>query len=165
MRLKQRIRPFLKRINVGVLIAHVWKKEYGGPEEALEYQKQVEDYIYSDKFLNFWENNFDLRFCQALFNEGFHTFNRLYSYEEDELLKLCGYNEAERTLWGSNYTEDGTKLDEPIFRFVDELESTHLKKMIEEYNEGVRDYSERMLKIFEGELHARGFTNINYIIE
>jgi hypothetical protein len=160
MRLKQRIRPFLRRINVGVLIAHVWKKEYGGPEEALKYQKQVEDFIYSDKFLNFWEKRFALRFCQALVNHGYPPFDMLYHYEEHELLKLCGYNEAERTLLRLGYTEDDTKLNEPIYLFVDELESTYLKKMIEDNNSGVREYSNRMLKIFEQELHARGFTNI-----
>jgi len=162
MRIKERIRPFIRRINVGVLIAHVWKKEYGGPEKALDYQKHVEHYIYAESFITYWEEHPHFRFVQAL---GFYLqylFDAFWHYEEDELLKLCGYNEAERTLWGSNYTEDGTKLSETVYKFVDELESTHLKKMLEEHNTGVRKYSERMLQIFQDELVARGFTNIKY---
>lgn len=160
MRNKGRIKPFLRRVDLGFLIAQLWSKELGSPEDALNYQKDLEAHVYSDSFLNFWENNYDLRFTQLLCNNNYILFEPLYNKEEKDLLMMCGYTETESTLWGSNYGDDGLQLKETKYSFIDELDDLHLRKMISEANNKDRLYSPDMLKLFEKELHDRGFTNI-----
>lgn len=163
MRNKHRIEPFLSRVDIGLLIATI-----GGfkrPEEALEYQKLVEDYIATPAFINEWLDNPDLRFGQNMYNEGFELFDKFYYYQEAELLKLCGYTNSESYMWGSNYNEDGTESKETLYKFIDELDDKHLANMVDEANNGTRFYHPFYVDIFCEELLRRGFVNYKLIDE
>lgn len=158
MRDKHRIEPFLRRVDVGLLIAITGK--FKKPEKALEYQKSLEDFIATPAFVTKWLDNPDLRFGQYLFNEGIELFDYFYNHEEPDLLELCGYSKVESTIWGSNFDSKGKQLKEPVYRFIDELDDYHLRIMITEANMKERLYSPDMLKLFEQELCNRGFCNI-----
>ena len=165
MRNKKRIKPFLSRVDIPLLITQLWNKDMGGPEKAQEYIDAVTKHVKSPEFLASWLEQYDLRFGQKLINDGFDFFHRIYAKEESEILMMCGYLDVESYMWGSNYNEDGTQRQEAVLRFVDELDDKHLKTMITEANAGKRVYPRAYVKLFQKELERRGFVNIVFTEE
>jgi len=159
MRNKLRIKPFLERVDIGMLLAHSDLK-FDSPEEAIELGHTLTSMINSDLFIEHWIDNCDLRFAQALSTFGDDYFDCFFYKEEHELLQLCGYTENESHMWVSNYNEDGTLREEPVCRFIDQLDNTHLFRMIDEANNFKRIYPVKYLLLFERELCDRGFCNV-----
>lgn len=152
MRAAQRIPLFLSRVKIVELLLKL-------EADAKDIEKLLE-IIQSDEFKDYWMNNQDLRFGQLLYNMGYLVFNKVYSYEEHEILnEYCGYSLPESHIWASNYNEDGSLRPDPVYRFIDELDDKHLATMVEEANVGRRYYNPAMVDIFCEELHRRGFVN------
>ncbi len=119
MRNKLRIKSFLERVDIGMLLAHSDLK-FSIPEYAAELQEDIERYISSKAFIDYWLDNPDLRFAQALIS----------------------------------------LREEPVCRFIDQLDNTHLFRMIDEANNFKRIYPVKYLLLFERELCDRGFCNV-----
>jgi len=165
MRNKNRIVPFLSRVDIPLLVTQLWNKDIGGPEKAQEYIDAVTKHVESPEFLASWLEDYDLRFGQKLVNDGFDIFHLIYAKEESEILMMCGYLDVESYMWASNINEDGSIRQEQVLRFIDELDDKHLKTMITEANAGKRLYPVNYVKLFQKELERRGFTNIVFTEE
>jgi len=159
MRQKERIKPFLRRLDLTLLLTLIKPESIKlCPEDFIKIVDDVAAAVENNT--NYWEENPDLRFAQLMTNLGFTWFDGIYYKEETELLLMLGYTAEESYLWGSNYDKHGNRLAKTVFRFIDELDDTHLKIMIDEAEEGKRLYPAGYLHLFQAELSNRGFTNI-----
>lgn len=81
----------------------------------------------------YWEANPDLRITQVLVNTGFipNKPGSWYYQEEWSLLKAMGINPKEFLTWKSIYDEHNNHLKKPIVRLIKDLETDHLKKILE----------------------------------
>jgi len=156
MRSQHRIEPFLKKVDIDKLISIIDNDQENKLtiNEANELSNSVKDYL--SKNTEFWKNNYDLRFGQLLFNAGFNYFDSIYTLEEPEILMMCGYDDVESYGWVSLLNSEGELLEKPVFRFFNELDTDHLKKMMEEADKGVRYYSIDTINLFEKVLESRG---------
>lgn len=148
-----RIRPFLDRVDIPYLIEYIWPTE--NKEGMIQYINEVIDLIQEEYFVRKWENNPDLRFGQYMFNSGHGIFNTIYYMEEPEILMLCGWKDTESYGWISIMDKFQNTLETPKFRFIDQLDTNHLKTMVEEYNNEIRNYNPNIILLFEKELERR----------
>lgn len=148
-----RIRPFLDRVDIPYLIEYIWPT--GNKEGMIQYINEVIDLIQEEYFVRKWENNPDLRFGQYMFNSGHGIFNSLYNTEEPQILMLCGWKDTESYGWISIMDKFQNTLETPKFRFIDQLDTNHLKTMVEEYNNEIRNYNPNIILLFEKELERR----------
>ncbi len=156
MRLKERIEPFIRRLDLPYLLTIINPQppKTAKPDAFRRRCNQAIVYLLSQ--IDYWKDNPDLRFGQLMVNAGFNEFEPIYNREEKEILMMCGYSEIESTMWGSNYSEDGSRRDTTLFRFIDELDTTHLFTMLQEAEMKKRFYSIHMLSLFSEELSNRG---------
>jgi hypothetical protein len=157
MRPHYRIKPFLEVLDISKLV--------GLPNE--QYNKEIIDLVKMEKKITemlpiiegTWLESPDLRFGQLLYNMGIggDYFEPLYILEESDILMKLGRTERESHGWLSFLNKDLTKLDEPIFRFICDLDTDHLQTMLYEANAGKRKYNRNYLRMFEEELESRGF--------
>jgi hypothetical protein len=161
MRTPERIPLFLSRVRVKDIVLKLWNTTED--QEDAEYKidvDSIEQFVHSKEFKDYWLSAPDLRFGQAMVNKGYNIFDAIYHKEESEILNsYCGYSRPESYLWGSNFNEDGSLRGNTLWRFVDQLDDSHLDKMVDGYNAGMFAYMERMAPIFVEELHRRGFVN------
>lgn len=155
MRSKLRIRPFLDRVDIPYLIKYLWADNTDKTNIA-HYTDEVIDFVLDKDFIGIWENNPDLRFGQYMFNSGHGIFNAIYYMEEPEILMLCGWKDTESHGWISIMDKFQNTLETPKFRFIDQLDTNHLKTMVGEYNNEIRSYNPNMITLFEKELKERG---------
>ena len=160
MRNKGRIEPFLGRVNICYLLTLVKPPEFRVSPEDFAKISQILAKDIEDNLKDMWLENPDLRFTQLLSNAGYFWFDTIYDREEKSLLKWLYSSEIEATLWGVNYDKDGNRLEHTEFRFIDQLETSHLITMINEANIGKRRYSLRYLYLFEKELNNRGVFDV-----
>lgn len=156
MRTHLRIDPFLQKVDIPLLVTLLLDTDSnyspGKPEESLYYIDVISDGV--KKNAEHWKENPDLRFGQMMFNAGFSLFEKIYHKEEYEILMMCGYKDVESFGWVSVLNADG-ELIEPVFRYICDLNTDHLRKMIAEANEGTRAYPFKHLELFEKELMSR----------
>lgn len=151
MRSELRIQPFLRRLDVPELI----KNMYPDAPDTSEMVDKTVPLINSKDFVRYWEDNPDLRFGQIMFNLGLEFFDPIYHKEEAEILRQCGWPIRKCIQWTSIMDRDKNLLDQPVSRFIDELDTDHLLTMVEEYGTGKRDYNEGVITLFLEELEAR----------
>jgi len=159
MRTHLRIDPFLQKLDIPLLVTLLLdNSDYspGKPEESLYYIDVVSDGV--KKNTDHWKENPDLRFGQMMFNAGFTLFERIYHKEEYEILMMCGYSDVESFGWISILNVDG-ELIEPRYRYICDLDTDHLRKMIAEANAGTRAYPFKHLELFEKELTSRSIAD------
>lgn len=159
MRNKLRIRPFLDRVDIPYLIEYIWpigNKETKNRDGVVQYINEVMDLIQEESFIKKWENNPDLRFGQYMFNSGHGIFNTMYNTEEPQTLMVCGWKDTESYGWISMMDKFQNILETPQFRFIDQLDTDHLKTMVGEYYNEIRAYNPSMILLFEKELRERG---------
>lgn len=154
MRSELRIEPFLRRLDLPELIKHIYPD--ASKEELGNMVDKSMEIINAEDFVINWQNNPDLRFGQLMFNLGCSFFDPIYNMEEYEILMDCGLPISKSLQWISYLDKDGHLLDKPISRFIDELDTDHLRTMVKEFFEGTRSYNEYIIDIFTKEIEARG---------
>lgn len=152
MRTAYRIEPFLSKLDLDRLLN--LPELNIKPSEIEDIKHIIEDGM--EEIKKFWLDNPDLRFGQMMFNLGFNVLEPLYHLEENQVLKKCGFSDSESIGWLSYLNEYGDMLPTPKYRYVSDLGTDHLKKMVDEGNNGERFYSIDILKIFSKELTERG---------
>jgi len=151
MRSELRIQPFLRRLDVPELI----KNMYPDSADTSEMVDKTVSLINSKDFVKYWEQNPDLRFGQLMFNLGLGFFDPIYQKEEAAILLQCGWPARKCVQWTSLLNKDQELLEEPVSRFIDELDTDHLLTMVQEYGLGKRKYDEDIITLFLEELEAR----------
>ena len=160
MRNPQRIEKFLERLDVPVLLETMKKKFPILSELDVDRRSaEIMSLINSKDFVSYWKDNPDLRFGQLLFNLNVGFMDAIYYDEESDILKLQGLPNRQSIMWTSFLDSEGNRLEEPRVKFIDELDASHLLKMIEEYTQNLRPYSEKIIKVFIEELIARNNNN------
>lgn len=151
-----RIKPFLSRLDVEKLVKKI-KASFNGYEDlsVKDSVSLVLNQINNPDFIKYWEDNPDLRFGQLLYNMGIEFMNSIYNYEESDILQLTGLSPTQSNFWISYLNKDEKLLSEARLRFIDELDTDHLEKMIEEHENGIRFYTENAIALFNMELVKR----------
>lgn len=130
MRRPERIPIFLKLIDglVGLTFQDIFKFDIDNNHEYVEsyYNNETEVEKY-------WLENPDLRFSQVLVGceiipnvPGFW-----YYIEENEILEQLGIEPREYLLWGQVFDNDMNRLPEPIYRPIKDLETDHIKAILD----------------------------------
>lgn len=151
-----RIDKFLERVDVARLVKAI-KRNFEGFSSINEDESiaQILKTINSKDFISYWKDNQDLRFGQLLFNLNVDFADSIYNYEEDEILQLCGLSPTQSNIWVSRLDRDGNLLETPVAKFIDELDTNHLLKMLDEDEKGERDYPEKYVVLFLMEVTKR----------
>jgi hypothetical protein len=125
MRCKERIRPFLRKIDI----------ENAFTKWNIPFDQNTIDDVNSNMAMirDEWEQHPDWRFQQVLINLGIiQNFPGMWYYmEEEELLLSQGYSPAEVYFWGTNFTKDMVPLKETKWRAIENLETDHLRAIID----------------------------------
>lgn len=128
MRPVERIELFLEKVDLDKLLGEIWRILKN--EDIHPYSK----IIYTDlpKIKKYWLENPDLRFSQVLIALEIipNIPGAWYYMEEPEILIELGCKSEDVYYWGGYYQKDGTPLDKPIWKPISELESDHLKAII-----------------------------------
>ena len=124
MRPVERIDNFLQKVDWKWLLHIYWHDAAKQKEEKI---LQLLPF-----FKQYWKENPDLRIGQLLISLGFIEDNmKVWLSEEDEILAVQGLSPEDYLFWTSIYDKDGNLLEEPVTRLVKDLESNHIKKILE----------------------------------
>ncbi len=111
-----------------------------------------------DKFKTFWKNNTQLRLSQVLINlDIMDNYPGVYYYYTDTATIISAglLEERDIYLWGNNYDKSGNKLNSVKYILIKNIETEHIKKIIEEVENQKLYVSEKYLKLFVRELQRR----------
>lgn len=128
MRAKERIEPFLDKVNLLDLFNNIWKT---GNKEL---NQILSEYILINKeaLIKYWKKNQDLRFSQVLINRGVipNIPGYWYYMEESEILEKQGYPPEEVNYWGVYFGKDMSPLENPYYAPLSTLNTEHLKAIL-----------------------------------
>lgn len=145
----ERIIPFLEFIEgkLGKIFDDIYKI----PES--DNSNVINDLIHSEEFIDFWLDNSDLRFSQALVNQYvIPNYTGFWYYiEEDEILEQLGIESREYLLWGQNYDENMNLLPKTIRKPIKDLTIEHIQAILDGSYTGNKKY----LECFKNELKLR----------
>lgn len=151
MRPIERIKPFLEKVDIFMLLDSTWS--IFDSESALGYSKIINTELPRIRYV--WEKSPDLRFSQVLVNlriipniPGFW-----YYMEEPKILVEQGVDPAECYYWGINYDKDMNELPKTIYKPIKELSTDHLRAILDG---GFVCYNALYKEIMENELKSRG---------
>lgn len=105
---------------------------------------------------SFWLENPDLRFSQVLVGMQIipNVVGSWYYIEENEILEQLGIEPREYLLWGQYFDKDMNRLPEPIYRPIKDLETDHIKAILDGDWCRLDEYKE----CFKNELKRREIT-------
>jgi hypothetical protein len=143
MRDKLRIRPFLRRLDIPELIRGMYPAD-----SDTELSRKIDTavtLVNSADFINYWEDNPDLRFGQIMYNLNCNFFEPVYNHEESSVLQKCGWTEIKSTIFAN---ELGAK-------FIDEYDSDSLIEILQEYGLSKKDHPDDIIALVIEELETR----------
>ena len=147
MRLKERIPNFIEKVNIENLLLNIWE---------LPVSKETIESIKKDlpRIQQLWTEYPDERFSQTLVNNNYiPNYQGFWYYmEESEILKEQGVDASEYLFWGQNYDEKGKRLPETRYRLIKELDTDHIKTIL---NEGHTEEGSEYHKALTKELEKR----------
>ena len=145
MRLKERIPNFIEKVNIENLLLNIWE---------LPVSKETIESIKKDlpRIQQLWTEYPDERFSQTLVNNNYiPNYQGFWYYmEESEILKEQGVDASEYLFWGQNYDEKGKRLPETRYRLIKELDTDHIKTILNEgHTEEGSEYHKALTKELE----------------
>ena len=145
MRLKERIPNFIEKVNIENLLLNIWE---------LPVSKETIESIKKDlpRIQQLWTEYPDERFSQTLVNNNYiPNYQGFWYYmEESEILKEQGVDASEYLFWGQNYDEKGERLPETRYRLIKELDTDHIKAILNErHTEKGSEYHKALTKELE----------------
>lgn len=149
MRPKERIKPFLEKVN--------WEKmiEYLFPDldEGVKEEFLVKIFTNLQGIKTVWNINPDLRITQVLVNtDTIPNLPGFWYYREDEdILINQGYEPREVLLWGNNYDKDMNRLPKTKWILIKDLDTDHIEAILD----GKYTRSSLYIKAFQDELKLR----------
>lgn len=151
MRPKERIKPFLVKVDLKRLLTKIWK--ITDEENVDHYITKINNNI--EELTEQWLTYSDWRFSQLLVNNGYiPNKSGLWYYDEEyDILEALGYDKAECYYWGINFDKDNNELPETIYKPINELETDHLNAILDG---GFVDRNPMYMKIMRNELNKRG---------
>lgn len=148
MRPKERIPIFLKLVDFDELQDR-WGTDIAGI---------VRGYILSPKgeFQNYWNENYDQRFGQALINTGLIGDQLHIWVDEDEnILKDQGVPFREYMLWGRAYDENENPLPKIERILIKDMSTEHIKAILKNVSDRRMNVRSDYLEAFQNELELR----------
>lgn len=151
MRPKERIKPFLDKVDMFMLLNNTWG--IFDTETSMRYVNLIDAEL--PRIRDAWEEAPDLRFSQVLVNLGLipNIPDIWYYKEEDKILVEQGADPAECYYWGQYYDKDMNELPEPIYKPIKELSTEHIEAILDG---GFVRYNALYRQIMEDELEKRG---------
>lgn len=148
MRPKERIPIFLKLIDFNYLEDR-WNTDIAGIIRA---------YICSPMgdFQDYWKENYDQRFGQALINTGLLP-DQLYIWidEDEDILKDQGVPFREYMLWGRAYDEYENPLPKIERILIKDMSTEHIKAILRNVSDRRMNVRSDYLEAFQNELILR----------
>lgn len=124
MRVLERIDNFLSKVDWGKLNDR-WELRKLIPDLKSVLTTQI-----NPTLVEYWKDNFDQRFGQALINSGLVPGNILIWIDEDEDILLDqGLPPEEVYYWKSNYDKDMNPLPKTIFKLIKDLDTDHIENI------------------------------------
>ena len=148
MRPKERIPIFLKLVDFDKLQDR-WNTDIAGI---------IRGYICSPKgdFQNYWKENYDQRFGQALINMGYISDTILIYFDEDEdILKDQGVAFREYMFWGRSYDENRNPLPKIERILIKDMTTEHIKAILKDVSNHEMNIRSDYLEAFQNELELR----------
>ena len=99
----------------------------------------------------YWERYPMLRFGQLLINDGYIDDGPQWNIEEDDWLVSNGFVKIEDIKhWGSNYSNEGERLDKTQFKLLKNLDLDHIVNIIKffERNNAIEQLNKKYLEYF-----------------
>ena len=109
-----------------------------------------------------WENSPDSRFAQTLICMGLIPDGPMWFIEDEELFIDLGIlEERDIYFWGKRYTKDGKIMPNYEFVLIKDMETSHIKSILRDNEEGLMKTSKKYLEMFNRELNYRRTYNID----
>jgi len=148
MRPIERIPLFMKMVNTDKLAERWWVL----PD-------LLKDALTQENFETYWLNNPDQRIGQVLINlDLIPDSMNIWMDEVQDILLDQGMPPRDCLFWTSLFDKEGNRLEEPMSKLIKDLESNHIKNILN--SEKLR-LSELYKETLENELGIRGYTMIN----
>ena len=109
-----------------------------------------------------WESSPDSRFTQILTCMGLIPNGPVWFIEDEELFIDLGIlEERDIYFWGKNFTKEGKKLSQTEYIPIKDMETSHIKSILRDNEEGLMKTSKKYLEMFNRELDYRRTYNID----
>ena len=131
-------------------------------EEHIQYLPHVVDKL--DIIENVWKQNPDYRLSQVLvYQNAIPNIPGMWFYKEDEdiMIESGCLEERDIYFWGKRYTKDGKIMPNYEFVLIKDMETSHIKSILRDNEEGLMKTSKKYLEMFNRELNYRRTYNID----
>jgi hypothetical protein len=110
--------------------------------------------------VEYWKENYDMRFGQVLINLNIVPDNmKIWGDEDDNILLDQGLPLEEVFYWGSNYDKDMNLLPKTIYRLIKDLNTDHIENIYKfVFDKGKRLPTDYRIA-FNNVLESRGITS------
>ena len=131
-------------------------------EDFIQYLPNVVDKL--NIIENIWKQFPDYRLSQVLTSQNIiHNVPGMWFYKEDEdvMIESGCLEERDIYFWGKNFNKEGKLLTKTEFILIKNMETSHIKSILRDNEEGLLRASKKYLEIFNRELNYRRTYNIN----
>ena len=109
-----------------------------------------------------WESSPNSSFTQILIYMGLIPDGPIRHIEDEELFTDLGIlEERDIYFWGKRYTKDGKIMPNYKFVLIKDMETSHIKSILRDNEEGLMKTSKKYLEMFNRELDYRKTYNID----
>jgi hypothetical protein len=124
MRVLERIDNFLSKVDWGKLNDR-WELRKLIPDLKSVLTTQI-----NPTLVEYWKENYDMRFGQVLINLNIVPDNmKIWGDEDEDILLDQGLAPEEVYYWGSNYDKDMNLLPKTIYRLIKDLDTDHIENI------------------------------------
>ena len=131
-------------------------------EDFIQYLPNVVDKL--NIIENIWKQFPDYRLSQVLTSQNIiPNVPGMWFYKEDEdvMIESGCLEERDIYFWGKNLNKEGKLLTKTEFILIKNMETSHIKSILRDNEEGLLRASKKYLEIFNRELNYRRTYNIN----
>ena len=131
-------------------------------EDFIQYLPNVVDKL--NIIENIWKQFPDYRLSQVLTSQNIiPNVPGMWFYKEDEdvMIESGCLEERDIYFWGKNFNKEGKLLTKTEFILIKNMETSHIKSILRDNEEGLLRASKKYLEMFNRELNYRRTYNIN----